>query len=70
MGQVRHAVARALEVSLHAAAVSDCFQGAKAGAGGQVRHAVPQLLLALGKLEQLCTGSLQRASGCSGARCP
>lgn len=27
VGQVGHAVARALEVSLHAAAVSDCFQG-------------------------------------------
>jgi len=44
VSQVRHAVARALEVSLHAAAVSDRFQGTKAGAGGQVRHAVPQLL--------------------------
>lgn len=27
LGQVGHAVARALEVSLHAAAVPDCFQG-------------------------------------------
>ena len=27
VSQVRHAVARALEVSLHAAAVSDCLQG-------------------------------------------
>lgn len=44
MSQVGHAVARALEVSLHAAAVSDCLQGAKAGAGSQIRHAVPQLL--------------------------
>lgn len=44
MRQVRHAVARALEVSLHAAAVSDSLQGAQAGARGQIRHAVPQLL--------------------------
>lgn len=43
MGQVRYAVARALEVSLHAAAVPDCLQGSQAGAGGQVRHAVPHL---------------------------
>lgn len=42
--QVRHAVARALEVSLHAAAVSDSLQGTQAGARGQIRHAVPQLL--------------------------
>lgn len=28
VSQVGHAVARALEVSLHAAAVSDCFQRA------------------------------------------
>lgn len=44
MSQVGHAVAGALEVSLHAAAVSDCLQGAQAGSGGQIRHAVPQLL--------------------------
>ncbi len=44
MSQVGHAVARALEVSLHAAAVSDCLQGTKACAGCQIRHAVPQLL--------------------------
>lgn len=44
MSQVGHAVAGALEVSLHAAAVSDCLQGAQTGSGGQIRHAVPQLL--------------------------
>lgn len=42
--QAGHAVAGALEVSLHAAAVSDRLQGTQAGARGQIRHAVPQLL--------------------------
>lgn len=70
MSQVGHAVAGALEVSLHAAAVSDCLQGAQAGSGGQIRHAVPQLLLTLGKFEQLCTGALQGPPGGSCARGP
>lgn len=43
VSQMGHAAARALEVCLHAAAVSDCLQGTQAGAGGQIRHAVPQL---------------------------
>lgn len=41
VSQVGHAVARALEVSLHAAAVSDCFQGTQACSGGQIGHATP-----------------------------
>jgi len=42
--QAGHAVARALEVSLHAAAVPDRLQGTQAGAGCQVGHAVSRLL--------------------------